>query len=352
MKAKNKINLNNSIAKVFDRANTLVNSLIELQKLKSKHIPDYSKGSKGDGLIIVGQGSEKEKIVTPNGNVVEFINKNYDPNIHANIIKAVDKASEHIFDNPSAKEEAKNHLVDTFKMAFEKGLIKFHDKKEEDIFTNEVKNIFYENGFRSGKSNYIEYWSKQLNEHLKSKSVDTSEPFAMAPINDIEFELERTENGIKEKYFLIDSKGNKRPIAPPLGFNHNFQKEMLAADKELQKVCNTRHVHKFDHEQRIYEEGSGQLVNVIKLCNCGEKSWYNKEEIKQKQKKCPHENIDVESYSYGFNTKTLAISTCVDCGLNLTLENHSKLKNRQLEIGKEIEKLRTEAREIKNSLKH
>lgn len=169
---------------------------IKLKEYK-KHIPDYKKGS---------------------------VNK-------PEMIADSRKYQEHIFDNPKAKEEARNHLVDSFKMAFEKGQIKFPYKKETDSNINELKNFFYESGFRSGKAHFYEEWSKKLNEHLRSKGFKNYEPFGMAPIEDKEPKID-----LSTVYHVIKNE-TKTPTAPPLGFNHDFHKGMLEAQKEVDRVC-------------------------------------------------------------------------------------------------------------------
>lgn len=130
-----------------------------------------------------------------------------------------------------------------------------------------------------------EDWNKQLNNFLKEKGLNNTQPFGFAFVDDkIIFDR------YNEKYFIIDEKGKKTEINKPFYFN-------------------------------ITEE-------------------------------CHHENIDVERYYNNYSDRIgFTVSTCSDCGLNLTLDRIQKQKQRQLEIGKEIEKLRNEARTIKNQLK-
>lgn len=123
MKPKNKIKLHKSVIEAINSAIELVNSMIELHKLKQKPIPEYKKGAKEGGLMIVGQGSaEKETIVRPDGKEVLLKGK---PII--------------------------------FQSDIEKGVI----CSQED-------------------------WSKKLNEYLKEKGLNDSQPFGFAPIEDKE----------------------------------------------------------------------------------------------------------------------------------------------------------------------
>lgn len=108
----------------------------------------------------------------------------------------------------------------------------------ETHFSDSLKYLFYQSGFRSGKNNYIEYWNKQLNEMMRSKNLDNSKPFGMADIkcshNSLKFTIKTgvTTCNICDK--VIEP---KTPIAPPLGFNHDFHKQALEAEKELNNVC-------------------------------------------------------------------------------------------------------------------
>lgn len=271
MKPKNKIKLHKSVEKVISEATAFVNAAIELHKLKSKPIPEYAKGAKD-----------------------EFIKQNE---------------------------------VGTYETDLTTGKVVL---KNKETFTQAA-------------------WNKYLNEYLKGKGFKNDEPFGMAPIEgddlskiidkikecDSKLTYERSKflselcnqdekpqeltflnkegfdefmKGVRDFESIQQEHINKTPIAPPLGFNHDFHKQAVEAEKELDKVCKPK-------------------------------------------KECPHENIDIESYRYGWETKTLTVSTCADCGLNLTLEKHSKLKDRRIQIEKEIEKLRIEARQIKKSLK-
>ncbi len=228
MKSKNKIELNNSIAEVFDRATTLVNSLIELHNLKSKPIPEYQKGAKDYGLMIVGQGNTKETIITLDGDIIRLQNK--DVIISAPIGSEIYTT----FDYEALFKEykrigAKLMSIDKSVEHSTAGAGNYPSKGMSDYwisFFNSNK-VVSEGGFRSGRTHFYEEWSKQLNEHLRGKRVDISEPFAMAPIT------------IKEKFVLCD--GKNTPFHPEMF----FQKGMLEADKELQKVCKGNCEHNY-----------------------------------------------------------------------------------------------------------
>lgn len=319
MKTKNTIKLLNSITSIFKLAIELEQKQIEKRLITP--VPDYSKGKVNNGglmMVVDSKGSNyKEKFLTP---------------------EQLDK----IYSMPRNTAGGGN----------------YPRTKLSDVFSHQ------------------EHWSKQLNEYLKQKGLNDSQPFGFAPIeekykcpkcnsNDILTVRERCSNGVHVqsynqcgnckhkfidegfKYFIVDEKGKKTEINKPLDFNlnydkysvDNFQKGMLEADKELQKVC---------HEYSINMLQEETPFDWIKFTN-NEFS---------KKKECPHENIDIERYGYSFNAETVVVQICADCGLNLSLDRmHKKkeiqkeLRNRQLEIGKEIEKLRNEARTIKNQLK-
>ena len=253
MKPKNKIKLHKSVIEAINSAIELVNSMIELHKLKQKPIPEYKKGAKEGGLMIIGQGSaEKETIVRPDGKEVLLKGK---PII--------------------------------FQSDIEKGVI----CSQED-------------------------WSKKLNEYLKEKGLNDSQPFGFAPIEDkepkVDFDNLSMSEFNKKSNDLIDwVTDTKKPIAPPLGFNHDFHKQAVEAEKELDRVCKPK--KECEHYRRKID------------------NWY-------------------EHYS-SINLPSTTTIVCLDCGENLTLKKRQEMKNRQIEIGKEIEKLRIEARTIKNQLK-
>lgn len=172
---------------------------------------------------------------------------------------------------------------------YPKGGIIHGDKKESIILPN---------GKEVQIPNFSKEWNALVNHHLKEKGLHNTEPFAMPPIE--------TKLPMFDYDALFDK--TKFPVTPPLGSTHDFHKQAVEAEKELDKVCKPK-------------------------------------------KECPHENVNVQSYYFAMDAKSITESICIDCGLNLTLERHQRLKNRQLEIGKEIEKLRIEARTIKNQLK-
>lgn len=238
--------------KILDKAIELVNSMIELRKIPitskfKEPIPDYSKGSVFNGnSSIVSDNTYKETIITPDG-----------------------------------KEALLKGKPIIFKSDFEKGII----CSQKD-------------------------WSKQLNQFLKEKGLNDSQPFGFAPIEDkelndfklpvnykfaiIRFGLGNIKNEDKEtkcthnrRQFAISTgittcmdckevieRLIKNPIAPPLGFNHDFHKQAVEAEKELDKVCKIQNCkHELSITENIYEKDSLRIFNVIKTCYCGERKW-------------------------------------------------------------------------------
>lgn len=201
MKPKNKIKLRKSVAKVISETTELVNSMIELHKLKSKPIPEYKRFSD-----LNKETGEKLKAIDKSIGRGSFGGGNYE-----------------------------NHFTDSF-----------------EYFLKSQK-VFLENTPRSGKYDAQEAWNKQLNEYLKGKGFKNDEPFGMDPVedkSDKKFSLmlgsdldNKIISAIENKNTKVDWNNiykvveNKTPTAPPLGFNHDFHKGMLEADKELRKVC-------------------------------------------------------------------------------------------------------------------
>lgn len=129
-----------------------------------------------------------------------------------------------------------NSITNIFKLAIEL------EKKQTELNINEVKNIFYEGGFRSGRTHFYEQWSKQLNEYLREKGLNDSQPFGFAPI--VPTEKEALEAMIRdlEKNGWVVADGKNTSIKDYLNRNkenhsHSFYRRMLEANKELQKVC-------------------------------------------------------------------------------------------------------------------
>lgn len=180
------------------------------------------------------------------------------------------------------------------------------------------KPILFETDFEKGIfcSKSQEDWSKQLNEHLRSKGFKNDEPFGMAPIEDKEPKCNHSslrftiKTGLTTCTVCNEVIKLKTPTAPPLGFNHDFHKQAIEAEKELDNVCKPK--KECEHFRRKID------------------NWY------------PHSLTAVPS---------VTTIVCLDCGKDLTIDKKQEMKNRQIEIGKEIEKLRIEARTIKNQLK-
>lgn len=115
--------------------------------------------------------------------------------------------------------------------------------EKDNHFSDSLKNMFYEGGFRSGRTHFYEEWSKQLNEYLKGKGFKNDEPFGMAPIKDKKPKCNHSltftcKTGVTTCSFCKEIIKPRKPIAPPLGFNHDFHKQAIEAEKELDKVCN------------------------------------------------------------------------------------------------------------------
>lgn len=276
MNPKNKI-------KLLEQSIEFVKLLIELKKITitsrfKEPIPEYKKGAKESLFIISDSDNGKETIVTPNGDVVKPQCKNV---VLSKPLGSYIYSQEHW-------DEKLNHILNS-------------------------NSVVREGGRNSGRTHFHEDWSKQLNEYLKGKGFKNDEPFGMAPIEPRDIVVKV--NGVPVDVD-VERKGNtftikdKKPIAPPLGFKHDFHKQAIEAEKELDKVCKPK--KECEHFRR-------------KINN-----WY------------PHSLTAVPS---------VTTIVCLDCGLDLTLDKRQKQKDRQIEIGKEIEKLRIEARTIKNQLK-
>lgn len=222
MKPKNTIKLHKSVSKVINSATELVNSMIELHKLKSKPIPDYKKS----GIV---SDKVKETIINSSNNEVKVPEYKILCDLYKSTgekLKAIDKS---ISSNTSG---GGNYEPKRIKVSLSTPLathIFNQDKLDKNIY---------------------EEWSKQLNEFLKSKSLNDSKPFGCAPIEDKEFKTDLlskictcffSEVSSFSSNCKICSKPKinnfKTPITAPLGFNHDFHKGMLAADKVLQNIC-------------------------------------------------------------------------------------------------------------------
>ncbi len=225
MKPKNKIKLHKSVEKVIREATAFVNAAIELHKLNSKPIPEYAKGAKDGGLAIVSDGNNgKEIIVTPN---------------YKNVVLSKPLGS-YIYSQEHWDEKLK-HILN-------------------------AKDVVYEGGFRSGRTHFYEEWSKQLNEYLKSKGFKNDEPFGMAPI-----EYKEPKIDLSTVYHVIQN-GLKTPIAPPLGFSHDFHKQAIEAEKELDKVC---------------KRDSFEIVTFkVRCIKCGHRHKHVEVDLVEKTTKC------------------------------------------------------------------
>jgi len=296
MKTKGIIKLINSINDLFKSAIELEKRQIEKLAMTPKPIPDYKKGS---------------------------INK-------PEIIQDSIKYQEHIFDNPKAKEDARSHLMDAFEMALKKGDIKFPDNKQNENVLNEIKNVFYEGGFRSGKTQFYEEWSKQLNKFLKEKGLNDSQPFGFAPVDGKEVSGRFLFSKYLDEKIMSDLIKNKKQTQPDL--SSDFNEQMLKADKELQRVCKP----KIDCENNC----SPIPKDDFKYCSF--------ERILPKLTINDLKTVFVNGIEYNLEYKGNGNYLIKDPVCNT---DNKKLKNRQIEIGKEIEKLRIEARQIKKSLK-
>lgn len=309
MKTKEIIKLISSIGELFKLAIELEKKQIEKLALTPKTIPDYSKGSvKDGGLMMVNDGSgpnHKETIINHDGKKVTFIDPLHLLKIENNKLKLKNEELEAKIKNilcgsvdnrkiedivfPLACSTPKNNFKDAIEYRCYSEMSKFINDKLKKI----DKSIGHST---AGGGNYPrtniseafklqEDWNKQLNNFLKEKGLNNTQPFGFVPIDD-----KTIFDRYSDKFFIIDEKGNKTEINKPFDFNITGE--------------------------------------------------------------CPHENIDVERYYNNYSDRIgFTVSTCSDCGLNLTLDRIQKQKQRQLEIGKEIEKLRNEARTIKNQLK-
>jgi len=174
------------ITKWQDQITKLIESAIaldeKLKELKSKRIPEYVKGAKEKGLFIVEDGNLT------------------------------------------------------------------HTCMSQENWNKKLNEILREKGFgisyKLGNSNITEKdFSEQLNEHLRGKGFKNDEPFGMAPVEDKEPKCNHSslrftiKTGLTTCTICNEVIKLKTPIAPPLGFNHNFHKQVVEVDKELQKKC-------------------------------------------------------------------------------------------------------------------
>lgn len=129
----------------------------------------------------------------------------------------------------------------------------------------------------------LEFWNITLNKHLKEKGLNNSQPFAH-PIKNKEPKIDADDFKlpVNFKYAFVRFNHNPRyekyslitPTAPHLGFNHDFHKGMIEAEKELNKVCKEIEIDcKCNGENSIHNIFSFEFNNIQvrqkKCFDCG-----------------------------------------------------------------------------------
>lgn len=143
---------------------------------------------------------------------------------------------------------------------------------KETVIAPNGEKIVFDVLSRSEKINSFEEWSKQMNQHLKEKGLHNTEPFAMPPIE--------TKLPLFDYDVLFDK--TKTPTAPPLGSNHNFHKQALEAEKELEMVCKLNKELE-ELQQKAFSLNDEKFVLLNHMFLSKHESQFQELKLKQKQ---------------------------------------------------------------------